>query len=727
MLCEHNPQRRCSVNFSNKYLVNDVLRAKCDAPIRVEIIDRATGQPVADDLPPLTLELCVLDGNQYEARCAESAGEERVEDLESCALLLNNRASALLVPGPGGTHNADNKVVVPLAKGVVGLPDLYVSDSSEALLSGRKPPFRLLVRAVLGTSTASAAAVSVRAAVSEGFVVATRRTRTAGKVDIPNVDDYVGKLEHMGRETVKKLQDIRASALAAGVDIQVPDNCINKGELSFLEEFLKKQTLHRALWVCWLVFGANQLISHSLSLRAVGEFRKLALQAEANGHLRQRLQQVLKLSKEKWEEARDHAMRAVVADNRMRIWYADKGNMDLGLLFACRLGTVDLDRPVGLLTKRASNGTHTTMEATLMAQQTPVQREQVRALQPQAAAAWWHHGHPGWAIYPVDSDTFMATGVLDPSALPTHEQILPLPGQVPNGVPQPGSPYGFNAAFASSFANMAGAPVLPNDALLRAMGSAPYLGPGVAPMGPAFVPSMLPTGAPPLHLSGGMPQQQVGSPPTSSPFAEAQRGMHHAMPPPGGQPLQHQGADPPATTLPPGTSAFAAMSAPKGAPSLDNMPSLNLGNLQAMFGPDFKLPFSMQGFPSLPGASHLPGSGDLEALLAAHGGGGGDSLTAPSGRFPSLALNKFGSVDVPGPMPGRENGQGRGGGGHAEPPSGGNPGAGSFGRKSSGLESMQSIEHALADVQRPTTVHEAIEAAVAEVNRSQGLAGSKRK
>ena len=57
--------------------------------------------------------------------------------------------------------------------------------------------------------------------------------------------------------------------------------------------------------------------------------------------------QVLKLSKEKWDEARDHAMRAVVADNRMRIWYADKGNMEVGLLFTCRLGNVELDRPVG--------------------------------------------------------------------------------------------------------------------------------------------------------------------------------------------------------------------------------------------------------------------------------------------------------------------------------------------------------------------------------------------
>ena len=53
---------------------------------------------------------------------------------------------------------------------------------------------------------------------------------------------------------------------------------------------------------------------------AVGEFRKLSLMAEADGHLRQKLQQVLKLSKEKWDDARDHAMRAVVADNRMRIW-----------------------------------------------------------------------------------------------------------------------------------------------------------------------------------------------------------------------------------------------------------------------------------------------------------------------------------------------------------------------------------------------------------------------
>jgi len=65
--------------------------------------------------------------------------------------------------------------------------------------------------------------------------VATRRTRTAGKVEIPNVDDHVSKLEHMGKETVKKLQDIRGAAIGSGIDISVPTNCINKGASQMLQ------------------------------------------------------------------------------------------------------------------------------------------------------------------------------------------------------------------------------------------------------------------------------------------------------------------------------------------------------------------------------------------------------------------------------------------------------------------------------------------------------------
>ena len=59
-LCEHNPHRRCNVNFAPKYLVNDTLKAKCEAPIRVEVIDRSTGVPLGEDVTDIHLEVWKL-------------------------------------------------------------------------------------------------------------------------------------------------------------------------------------------------------------------------------------------------------------------------------------------------------------------------------------------------------------------------------------------------------------------------------------------------------------------------------------------------------------------------------------------------------------------------------------------------------------------------------------------------------------------------------------------
>jgi hypothetical protein len=205
--------------------------------------------------------------------------------------------------------------------------------------------------------------------------------------------------------------------------------------------------------------------------------------------------QVLKLSKDKWEEARDHAMRAVVCDGRMRIWYADKDSMDVGLLFACRLGGVDLDRPVGLLTKKAQDGVQTTMEATLMAQQTPGQRDQVRALQPRAAEAWWQPGHPGWAIYPVDSEQFLSSGTLEPAAV--AGSIMALPPATPQALGL-GSGAVISPALASAF-GPGGA--LQGEALLRAMG-----------MPSAFLPPIAAAGGlgPALPLRAGAEDRGTG-------------------------------------------------------------------------------------------------------------------------------------------------------------------------------------------------------------------------
>lgn len=69
-------------------------------------------------------------------------------------------------------------VLITLQGGRLVLPDLYLTDSSEALLSGRKPPFRLVVRA----RHADGRRLAVKHAVSEPFVVATRRVRASHKV-----------------------------------------------------------------------------------------------------------------------------------------------------------------------------------------------------------------------------------------------------------------------------------------------------------------------------------------------------------------------------------------------------------------------------------------------------------------------------------------------------------------------------------------------------------------
>lgn len=57
-LCRQAPHRRCISNFAPKYLSGDNLKAKCGAPIRIEVIDQYTGETVpADKLNDLHLEV----------------------------------------------------------------------------------------------------------------------------------------------------------------------------------------------------------------------------------------------------------------------------------------------------------------------------------------------------------------------------------------------------------------------------------------------------------------------------------------------------------------------------------------------------------------------------------------------------------------------------------------------------------------------------------------------
>ena len=75
-----------------------------------------------------------------------------------------------------------------------------MTESSESVLAGTKrPPFRMVVRAV----TSSGSRLNIRPAVSEEFVVVTKRTKNLKKQEIPSLDDPISKLNHIGKETVK--------------------------------------------------------------------------------------------------------------------------------------------------------------------------------------------------------------------------------------------------------------------------------------------------------------------------------------------------------------------------------------------------------------------------------------------------------------------------------------------------------------------------------------------
>ncbi|KDD74522.1 hypothetical protein H632_c1256p0, partial [Helicosporidium sp. ATCC 50920] len=368
-LCKLCQRRRCDQNFASKYLAPcDVLEAKCGAQIYVVVVDSESGALVQSGLDDAHLQMCLIDGRRFEAE------GEREDALDDCVLLSNKAGHPLLAHGRSGTLTEDKRVVVPLILGQAMLPDLKVTDSSEALLMGRAPPFRLLVRL---THRSGERVHGVRHALSEPFVVATARVKGAAKAEIPHVDDHVSRIECVGVQTQRKLEDIRAAGEAAGVsDLVLPVNCVTR----------------------------------------VGQFRDLVELAEHNKPLRETLKQVLRLTKG-WDVARDHVRKCVDTDGRLRVFHPDQ-RCELGLAFRCGAhNVVDLQRPVGLL-RRKQNPAQPNQEMVdviwLPAQGS--YPDAVRRLLPQSFSAWWQPGHPSWAILPLNTSHIPP---MNPAGLPS--------------------------------------------------------------------------------------------------------------------------------------------------------------------------------------------------------------------------------------------------------------------------------------------------------------------
>ncbi len=348
-----------------------MLEASCGAQVYVVVVDTSTGHLVQYGLEDTFLELSVVDGRKLELE------QERPEALEACQLLTNKSGQALLVHGRSGAYTDDMRILVPMISGQAMLPDLKVTDSSEALLTGRAPPFRLLARVV---QRGGIPLPGIAPVLSEPFVVATARVRAATKLEIPHVDDGISKIEGLGVQTQKKLEDIGGAAEAVDIprcNLQVPRNSVTK----------------------------------------VGEFKELVELAESNRSLKETLKHVLRLTK-MWDVARDHVRKAVSTDTQLRVYHPDNRE-DVGLVYRCiSFNVIDINRPVGLLRKRQSAPTETDQELIdiiWLVSDINTWPDAVRRIVPRAASNWWMDGHPGWEFLPLTTHHLPQMGESGPT------------------------------------------------------------------------------------------------------------------------------------------------------------------------------------------------------------------------------------------------------------------------------------------------------------------------
>ena len=311
-LCSHAQARHCTRTFCTKYLVGDNLKASCGAAIRIAVVDKSTGQSLRkDSMSGIKLEIVLLNAKTINFT-KQGASVLSSAELDA-AMVPTHQGRPLLQSAFEGQDRAslcceydkEGRAVLPFRGTEVLLSGLMVTGSSEAILTGQRPQFVLLARAI-DTATGTALP-NVMPLFSEGFVVATSRVRTAVKKDIPHCNDPVSKLNALGKATQDKLCDLRQAALDAGyADMVLPIN----------------------------------------SVTTVAEFRELVQWAIGNKERLKALKKLLKLTRG-WDEAVEHAMTAVEDDTLLRAWWGG-GVRQPALVFAANKGTPLLDGgPVG--------------------------------------------------------------------------------------------------------------------------------------------------------------------------------------------------------------------------------------------------------------------------------------------------------------------------------------------------------------------------------------------
>lgn len=210
----------------------------------------------------------------------------------------------------GAELDPEHRVQLAMKQPCEQLPLLSVTDSSEAMLPGRKSTFRLMICAV---HAEDGTPLDVRPLLSPAFVVrvgvwvceyeyhtlyghtiertyvptvitlrqvATRRIKGNIKEDFPTVDDPVGKLEHIGKQTEEKLRDLLGAAANCGLDLMMP---------MMPAEW---RTSDGTTGIPAAVSLFITCITGKVSINTVGQFRRLMQDAESDTQLRKQLQQV---------------------------------------------------------------------------------------------------------------------------------------------------------------------------------------------------------------------------------------------------------------------------------------------------------------------------------------------------------------------------------------------------------------------------------------------------
>ncbi|WIA09270.1 hypothetical protein OEZ85_008678 [Tetradesmus obliquus] len=359
MLCKNNPHKTCDGddNFDEAYADNQVLRARCEAEIFVDLINQVSGEVYS--APGVEVQLSVIDGDAYNSTAPDPL---------ATIMELHTSDEGVPLLQCYGTNRAIHvgTVVVALQNGRAKLPEVFVTDKNDTFHFGDGATtghFRLLALAMRRDELGNPVPVEgVAPAVSNTFVVKTQRAlNDYRKSAYPHYRDELTRLRYIGAITAARLKDARA-----WLGRDVPLECVDS------------------------VQSLKQLLEYVDTNRQV-EDKLLALLNMRGRH------------RHKWDFLRAVlADKVVYDDSAFRVWYAP-GSNGCGLLYATKQAQVqNMDKPAGVA-QRVTRPDGTAVVQVMMLSDIH-QHPQLLEWRRQAEAAWREPSHPGWQVLQEEID-----------------------------------------------------------------------------------------------------------------------------------------------------------------------------------------------------------------------------------------------------------------------------------------------------------------------------------